>query len=156
MRNSVRIRSRLAVQLLAAALGSSIGLARTPPPAQVPAVYLPTDAERARWTMSDMRSLATALEAYATDNRSYPAASTIDAMVARIQPSYMRKAPATDAWGRAYVYVPGTDGQSYRLISAGEDGKTDPGSWESVGPLSTFAEDAVVDSGSMTRAWPFR
>jgi len=77
-------------------------------------------------------------------------------LVAAVQPSYMRKAHATDAWGRAYVYVPAADGTSYRLVSAGSDGKTDPGSWESAGPLATFEADAVLDSGSMTRPWPFR
>jgi len=106
--------------------------------------------------MSDMRSLATALEAYATDHHAYPAASTIDALVAHVQPSYMRKAHATDAWGRAYVYLPGTDGASYRLVSAGADGKTDPKSWEAAGMLESFDDDAVLESGSIIRPWPFR
>jgi hypothetical protein len=117
--------------------------------------YVPTDAERARWTMSDMRSLATAIEAYAIDHKAYPSAATMDAMIPLIQPIYMRKAHATDAWGRAYVYVPGADGTSYRLVSAGADGKTDPGSWGTAGPLSNFNDDAVFDSGSFTRPWPF-
>jgi len=152
MRKLTGVVSGRAPAILSAALVSSIGLA-TPAP-QAP--YSPTDAERARWTMSDMRSLGTALEAYAKDNHAYPTGTTIDALVAAVQPNYMRKAHATDAWGRAYVYVPGTDGKSYRLVSAGSDGKTDPASWESAGPLTTFEDDAVLDSGSMTRPWPFR
>lgn len=118
--------------------------------------YVPTDAERARWTMSDMRSLATAVEAYAIDYKVYPTAATLEALLPLIQPSYIRKAPAIDAWGHAYVYVPASDGHSYRLVSAGSDGKTDPSSWGVAGPLSSFDDDAVLESGSVTRPWPFR
>jgi hypothetical protein len=118
--------------------------------------YIPTDAERARWTMSDLRSLATAVEAYAVDNTSYPAAATLAALIPMIEPTYIRKAPAVDAWGNAYVYVPSADGRSYRLISGGSDGKADPKSWGTAGALATFEEDAVVDSGSFSRSWPYR
>lgn len=117
--------------------------------------YTPTDAERARWTMSDMRSLATAIEDYAKDNKTYPAVKSIEELIPLIQPIYIRKAPTPDAWGHAYTYVPSADAQSYRLISSGADGKTDPASWEKAGPLTSFDEDAVFDSGSMTRPWPF-
>ena len=118
--------------------------------------YAPTDAERARWTMSDMRSLATGIEAYAMKNKAYPAAKTFDELVPMIQPNYVRKAPLVDAWGHSYAYVLGADGQSYRLISAGADGTTDPASWGKARPLTGFDEDAVFDSGSMTRPWPFK
>ncbi len=118
--------------------------------------YVPTDAERARWTMSDMKSMATAIEAYATDRHAYPDAANVQALVSLIQPTYMRKAHGTDAWGRDFVYVRGGDGKSYRLVSAGSDGKTDPGSWGATGPLSSFDDDAVLDTGAMTRPWPFR
>jgi hypothetical protein len=119
--------------------------------------YAPTDAERARWTMSDLTSLATAVEAYAIDHHhTYPTAAAMADLVALIQPIYIRTAPASDAWGHAFVYVPTPDGHSYKLVSAGADGKTDPTSWGTGGPLSSFDEDAVLDSGSMTRPWPFR
>lgn len=120
------------------------------------AAYVPTDAERARWTMSDMRSMATAIEAYLKDHKACPPATMLEALVPLIQPSYMRKAPTIDAWGHAYVYVPAEDGQSYRLVSGGSDGTTDPASWGTAGPLPKFEDDAVFDSGSMTRPWPFR
>jgi hypothetical protein len=120
------------------------------------AEYAPTDAERARWTMSDMRSLATAIEAYAGGHQGYPPSATFAEVVVLVQPNYMKKAPAHDAWGHAFVYVVGPDRQSYRLVSAGSDGKTDPSSWGTAGVLSSFEEDAVLDSGSVVRPWPFR
>lgn len=45
-----------------------------------------TDAERARWTLADLRTLGMALEANRTDNGAYPEATTIEEMVAAIQP----------------------------------------------------------------------
>jgi hypothetical protein len=106
--------------------------------------------------MSDLRSLATALEAYAVDHKIYPAATTLSELLPMIQPIYIRKAPAVDAWGHAYVYVPSPDGKSYRLVSPGCDGTTDPASWGSPGPLASFDQDAVVDSGTLSRPWPYR
>jgi type II secretory pathway pseudopilin PulG len=123
--------------------------------AAAPGAYVPSDAERARWTMSDMKSLATAIEAYASDNNAYPAADSIDGLISAIQPMYMRKAHAHDAWGRPFLYVPSADRQSYRLVSAGADGRTDRESWDKPGPLSTFEDDAVLTAGALTRPWPF-
>jgi hypothetical protein len=137
--------------LICSLIGFSVVFAGTPKP------NAPTDAERARWTMADMRSLATSVEAYAVDNKDlYPAAATLDALIPMIEPVYIRTAPAVDAWGHPYVFVPSADRRSYRIISGGSDGATDPKSWEKAGELTTFAEDAVVDSGSFSRAWPLR
>ena len=142
--------------LSSAAVLAVIGFRTSALTASPTALYVPSDAERARWTMSDMRSLATAVEAYAVDHKAYPSTATFEAVIALIQPSYMRKAPATDAWGHAYVYVPSQDGRSYRLVSAGSDGTTDPGTWSEAGALSSFDEDCVFDSGLVVRPWPFR
>lgn len=138
------------VSLISSVLSCSLAVAG------VAKSYVPTDAERARWTMSDLRSLATAVEAYATDHKAYPAAETLDALLPMIEPIYIRKAPATDAWGHAYHYLPSPDRQSYRLVSGGSDGLTDPRSWDVPSTLATFDEDAVVTSGSFSRSWPYR
>jgi len=145
---------RIAVPLLL--LAATIGFTGPSSLEAMPHGYVPSDAERARWTMSDMRSLATALEAYAKDHHAYPTSASFEALVPSIQPSYIRKAPGVDAWGSAYIYAPGPDGQSYRLASGGADGRTDPPSWGVAGPLASFDDDAVLDSGSVTRPWPFR
>jgi len=123
--------------------------------AAAPGAYVPTDAERARWTMSDMKSMATAIEAYAIDNKAYPAAESIEALLAAIQPIYIRKAHAHDAWGHPFVYVPSADRQSYRLVSAGADGRVDRGTGDKPGPLASLDGDAVLTAGKLTRPWPF-
>ena len=77
--------------------------------------------------------------------------STIEALLPFIRPAYIRKAPITDAWGDAYAYAASADGSSYRLVSPGSDGRTDPDSWGVKGPLASFEDDAVLDSGSLSR-----
>jgi hypothetical protein len=69
-------------------------------------------------TMDDMRSLATALEARATDENSYPNVSFAE-LEPLIVPTYLRLMPETDAWGTPFRYVGG--GEQYRFISAGAD-----------------------------------
>jgi len=115
----------------------------------------PTDAERARWTMSDMRTLATAIEAYAIDHESYPVGTSLAAIVGTIEPIYVSKAPTRDAWGHDYLYTC-KDGQSYTIVSTGADGIAEPASWSRPAKLDAFTEDAVLTTGRMDRTWPYR
>jgi len=71
-----------------------------------------------RATMSDMRSLATAVEARATDEGEYPKVS-FEELEAVIAPTFIRVVPKVDSWGTPYLYV-GT-GEHYRFVSAGAD-----------------------------------
>src|ERR1044072_4104104 len=88
------------------------------------AAYNPTDADRARWTMGDMMSWRTAIEAYATDHHAYPDVPSIEQLRDAVQPIYLSHAPTIDAWGNAYKYEKTASG--YRLVSAGADGKFAP------------------------------
>jgi hypothetical protein len=69
-------------------------------------------------TLSDMRSLATAAEARATDTNEYPKVA-FDELPPLLAPTYIRNFPKVDAWGTPYVYV--SDGEHYRFVSAGAD-----------------------------------
>ena len=85
-------------------------------------------------TMADMRSVATAWEARATDVNSYVAAGaslggvtylspteTISASVkGKLEPTYIKRAPATDAWGNEYHV--GYSATQYTIESYGKDG----------------------------------
>src|ERR1700748_3561064 len=62
-------------------------------------------------TMADMRSLATAWEARATDVNRYNAAGTtgfstitFDDLNTYLAPTYVKKLPQNDAWNTPYVY----------------------------------------------------
>jgi hypothetical protein len=69
-------------------------------------------------TLSDMRTLATAVEARATDTNEYPKVAFED-LPPLIMPTYIRNVPKTDSWGTPYFYV--CNGEHYRFVSAGAD-----------------------------------
>lgn len=69
-------------------------------------------------TMSDLRTLATATEARATDTNEYPAVN-FEELEPLLTPTYLRKMPKVDSWGTPYLYV--GNGEHYRFVSAGAD-----------------------------------
>ena len=71
-------------------------------------------------TMADMRSMATAVEAYAADNNRYP--ESID----QASPKYIKVVPKLDGWGHAWEYQALTDDKgnpSYVIASGAKDGR---------------------------------
>lgn len=113
--------------------------------------YLPTDAERARWTLSDMMTLKTAIEAYRLDHNAAPEAKSIDELRAAVEPMYVAHLPMTDAWGHPFAYE--RVGDDYRIVSAGSDGAFDRASWSTAGKQTDLATDAVLNG---TERWWFR
>ena len=118
---------------------------------------------RQKRTMADLRNIATAWEARATDTNTYDLAGltwpayntdiTADGgLQEKLQPTYMKKVPSLDAWNKEFKYGVATSGESYSLASAGKD-KT----FQSVtsGPLATtdFDCDIVFSDGNFV-AYP--
>jgi type II secretion system (T2SS) protein G len=118
--------------------------------------YCPTDAERARWTMHDMMSWKTALDAYKTDHNQYPAIKTADDARAAVEPTYIKHLPMTDAWGHPYHVE--SNATSFRVVSAGADGIFRPDTWTVAGQLPSFDDDAVVTNEGRwwSRRWEFK
>lgn len=77
--------------------------------------------EKALRTGAELRTLATALEAYRRDNGSYVQADTGSALMDHLAPRYLSSIIRLDAWSREFDYK-GT-AASYRLASLGADGK---------------------------------
>jgi type II secretion system protein G len=86
-------------------------------------------------TMADMRSIATAWEARATDTNTYTAAGTtisgvsfidpdvsISGVAGFLSPTYIKKCPTVDAWNTGYEV--GSNSTQYAIESFGKD-KTD-------------------------------
>ena len=90
-------------------------------------------------SMSDMRTMATAIESYAVDNNFYPASATCpaqaittgtvmnDTSLSVLSPTYIANPVRKDGWDRFFKY--GTDtttnAQAYGIISRGRDGSDD-------------------------------
>jgi uncharacterized protein len=68
--------------------------------------------------LRDLRTLATALEARATDTNEYPSVK-FEELEPLLTPTYMRVMPKVDPWGTPYLYA--GNGTNYRFVSAGAD-----------------------------------
>lgn len=119
---------------------------------------------RQRRSMSDMRGIATALEAYAADLDRYPpsgaytlptglALPTMSLETARpyLQPTYMKAVPMQDGWNSWFLYGTTTSRSDYALLTAaqGGEGQAAP----VYGPTTEFKDDIILVNGAFVQ-WP--
>ncbi len=55
-------------------------------------------------SMADIRAIATACEAYGTDNNAYPNVSTFEELIPKLEPKYIKTLPRRDAWENQFRY----------------------------------------------------
>lgn len=113
--------------------------------------YIPDDVERSVLTVAQMRTIATAIEAYATDHNRYPDAKDLESLIPQIQPLYIIRTPLHDGWGNPFRV--GSSATTYRIISAGCDDKFDPATWSSSAKFLDCDADAVPLDGKLIRWW---
>ena len=114
-------------------------------------------------TMSDMRALATAVEAYAVDNNVYPAATcnaglftggTYNTLATNsftnLTPTYIAQPPKTDGWGHFMQYALNTPPNDYAIRSYGRDGAS---STLACGTTTNFNDDIIYADGTFIQ-WP--
>jgi type II secretion system protein G len=119
-------------------------------------------------TMADLRSVATAWEAYATDYNAYTAAGaasttstltwscfveyTYASLSAHLSPTYIRNTPKNDGWNYGFQYAvddaTAGAGQEYAIRSLGKDNKVAEGGTYSAGPRNVFECDIVYSMGA--------
>jgi general secretion pathway protein G len=118
-------------------------------------------------SMADIRSIATAWEARATDMNNYAAAGagstisfgsgnyTYGTMVGLLTPTYIKSLPQNDGWGDAYDYVCTSNSQVYGIRSLGKDNAQDGsgGTYTSGTQTKAFDCDIVYSMGSFVQ-WP--
>jgi type II secretion system protein G len=115
-------------------------------------------------TMADMRTLATAIEAYAVDNNNYVAGTcapglftdtgtaTNDTSFAALTPTYIAASPKKDGWGTPYLYLsPAPQFDRYNIRSYGRD-KTLT-AIVNCGTTTDFNEDILYSNGTFLQ-WP--
>jgi general secretion pathway protein G len=113
-------------------------------------------------SMGDMKSLATAIEAYATDQNFYPAAAgftlpsglslptgTLGTVPTSVSPTYLRVVPLVDGWSSYFTYGTSTSRSDFALRSAGADGalETAP-AW---GVTTNFNADIILVDGTFVQ-----
>jgi general secretion pathway protein G len=112
-------------------------------------------------TMADMRTIATAWEARATDINRYNAAGvvtvptasvTIDNLTTFLSPTYVKTFPQRDGWGTNWglgadqAFATGTAAQIYVIISYGKDGTAQ--TTYAGGATTAFDCDIIYSNGT--------
>jgi general secretion pathway protein G len=113
-------------------------------------------------TMADMRTIATAWEARATDLNKYNAAGactyptasgkvSVDNLVTYLSPTYVKAFPQVDGWGTPWFFSADqtwgdpTAAQQYSITSYGKDGKS---SGVLCGATTQFDCDIIYSNGT--------
>jgi general secretion pathway protein G len=104
-------------------------------------------------TMADIRTIATALEAYGTDREreEYPAGTSVEELRSHLQPTYIKALPALDGWETAYRYMPLAE-RGYVIVSAAGDKtfESEPDGY-TPGTTHNFDCDIVFANGSFVQ-----
>src|SRR5688572_5918237 len=130
----------------------------------IPNLLTAIQRSRQKRTMADMRSVATAWEARATDTNSYAVTGAVSAgaavvdgaplavgltaeqVAAQLSPTYIKAMPTKDGWGSTYQFGAENDGSLYGIQSAGKN-KTFSTDQKS-GPTTDFDCDIIYSNGS--------
>lgn len=81
---------------------------------------------RQKRTMSDMRTVATAVGAYAVDNNFYILNGDYASMTTYLQPAYIKLTPKRDGWSTLMNFSTDSSGMFYTLVSYAKN-KNDDG-----------------------------
>ncbi|HKO55597.1 MAG TPA: hypothetical protein VJ276_06925 [Thermoanaerobaculia bacterium] len=92
-------------------------------------------------TMADMRSVATAIEARATDTNDYPRVGSASELASVLSPTYMKTVRTQDGW---------THGLRYECWDAHNVGKCDTYALASGGKDGVFEHDALQEYSENT------
>ncbi len=114
-------------------------------------------------SMSDMRALATAIEAYSVDNNNYPAAAcpassfttaptqlSSTTNFSNLSPTYIAQPPVKDGWQRFYFYALAGSSQGYAVWSGGRNGTV---AAAVCGTTTNFNDDIIYSNGTFLQ-WP--
>jgi type II secretion system protein G len=110
----------------------------------IPNMVSAIDRGKQKRTLADMRTIGTAIEAYAVDNSQYPVSSDVATLWVTLVPTYLRPMTQRDGWDNDFVVNAETTG--YTISSSGKDGVQ---SGCAVGVYTTqFVQDICFSRGS--------
>jgi general secretion pathway protein G len=116
----------------------------------IPNLMNAVDKSKQKRTMADMRAIATAVEAYSTDNARYPVGITSwSSLRVILNPHFVKNPPDTDGWSNGWD-VGATSGYDYTVASVGKDSAVGP---RSGGATTQFDCDIVFSNGRFFQ-WP--
>ncbi len=124
----------------------------------IPNLLTALQRSRQKRSMADMRTIATAWEARATDTNGYSAAGAqiswpdpsldVSAIGPMLTPTYTRKFPDYDGWGSKFQV--GWDPRNYAIESLGADKEDNDDGTSAPGPITTgdFDCDIIFSNGN--------
>lgn len=112
----------------------------------IPNLLNAVDKGKQKRTMTDMRSIGTAVETYAVENSSYPIAASAAAIKAVIDPIYIKEMPSVDGWSHSFQVDSSATG--YTIYSQGKDGA---GSSCPPGTTTNFNDEICFVNGQFQR-----
>jgi general secretion pathway protein G len=103
---------------------------------------------RQKRTMADMRTIMTAVGAYAVDNMYFPMGqSGLNALGGYLAPLYIKTFPRTDGWRTEYFFRSDSAGADYTLISYAKDHTFNGTIPSGDTPTTTFDADIIGQGG---------
>jgi len=121
---------------------------------------------RQKRTMADIRTIATAWQARATDRNEYTIGpgragatsqrvSTAD-LARSLEPTYVKQMPRTDGWGNEFQFTMSEfdekgHAQRFSIRALGSDGEADRIASLDSGATTNFADDIIYADGSFVR-----
>ena len=107
---------------------------------------------RQKRSMSDMRTVGTAVEAYSVDMAFYPAFSAgagsefDNTFMGYLEPTYVKKVPPADGW--RHPFRAASESRFYTLVSCGRDGISEGGAGDYVAGTITGDMDCDIAFGN--------
>ena len=117
----------------------------------IPNLLNAIDRGKQKRTMADLRSVGTAVEAYAVDNNFYPTSTTTAGAEGVLEPIYIKNMPLVDGWNNGMLYIGIATGVDYTVKSTGKDGAVE-GS-PAGGQTNDFDCDILFIGGQFVQ-WP--
>ncbi|HEU4888532.1 MAG TPA: type II secretion system protein GspG [Thermoanaerobaculia bacterium] len=116
----------------------------------IPNLLTAMQRSRQKRTMADIRTIASALEAYGTDHhelKEYPSGTTVQDLRSHLQPTYVSGLPVIDGWTTEIRYMRLPE-RGYVIVSAGADKKfqAEPDQYRK-GTTGHFDCDIVYSNG---------
>jgi general secretion pathway protein G len=120
----------------------------------IPNLLNAIDRGKQKRTMADMRSIGTAVEAYAVDVNFYPAGIALSDVSANLEqhitPTFIKDAPDVDGWGGPFRYESDTTGSEYTILSYGKDNADSANTTQKT---TDFDCDIIYQNGGFV-SWP--
>ena len=117
----------------------------------IPTLLNAVDRSKQKRTMSEIRALGGAIQAYAVDHDIFPLGTDMSTLTSVLEGDYVARVTSADSWGHTFLYTGTT--KDYTVGSTGKDGGSSLTLTGGGGQTSYFIDDIIYSNGSFVQ-WP--